>query len=190
MVGGDYVLDTSVAVYYWEHPYYPQYLVPTADIRIDALADDAPKPVVDGWDDHRLIRWDKVDRWFEEDEEVFVHPRSPYVRADAVRSARRVRVELDGVVLADASGCVIVFETGLPPRYYIDKTAVSWSMLTPSNTVSECPYKGTTTGYWNATINGETTPDIAWSYDFPTQALGPIAGLVAFYDDRASVKVE
>ena len=63
--------------------------------------------------------WAALDAWFEEDEQVFVHPRSPYVRIDALRSNRPVRVELEGVVLADSPSPVMVFETGLPTRYYL-----------------------------------------------------------------------
>lgn len=189
MRGDEWVLDSSTVTYYWEHPYYPQYLIPLADIRTEALPDGALKMVDESRPDHRRVAWKAVDRWFEEDEEVFVHPRSPYTRADAIRSSRTVRVDLDGVVLAEASDCVIVFETGLPPRYYLDKTAIDWSLLTPSQTVSECPYKGTTSGYWNAVVEGKATADIAWSYDFPTRALTPVAGLVAFYDEKVSITV-
>ena len=63
--------------------------------------------------------WTAMDAWFEEDDEVFVHPRNPYSRVDAVRSTRTVRVEIHGVVLAESSAPVMVFETGLPTRYYL-----------------------------------------------------------------------
>ncbi len=188
MLDGEWVVDSSTVTYYWEHPYYPQYLVPLTDIRTDLVPEKALR-IVDTHADERLVSWKMIDRWFEEDEEVFVHPRSPYVRADAVRANKRIQIEHNGAVLADASSCVIVFETGLPPRYYLDKTAIDWSLLSPSDTVSACPYKGTTTGYWDAVVNGESTPDIAWSYDFPTWALTPIAGLVAFYDEKLNVTI-
>ena len=81
----------------------------------------------------------------------------------------------------------MVFETGLPPRYYLDKTTIDWTLLTPSDTVSSCPYKGTTSEYWSANVGGIETPDIAWAYDFPTVAISPIAGLVAFYDERVQL---
>ena len=184
MVGGEWVLDSSTVTYYWEHPYYPQYLVSLDDVMVEAMPEKALKVVNGAGVDQRLVVWDKMDRWFEEDEEVFVHPRSPYVRADAVRSSRPIRLERDGAVLAEANGSVIVFETGLPPRYYLDKTAIDWSFLSPSDTVSECPYKGTTSQYWNAVVDGKTTADIAWGYDFPARALTPVAGLVAFYDEK------
>ncbi len=190
MSGDRWALDSSRVTYYWEHPYYPQYLVPMADIDLEVMPDEALK-VVDGTGaDQRLVAWGAIDRWFEEDEEVFVHPRSPYTRADAIRSSRRVRLDLDGVMIADASGCVIVFETGLPPRYYLEKTAIDWSLLTPSDTVSECPYKGTTSQYWNVVVDGKTSPDLAWGYNFPTQALAPIAGLVAFYDEKLHITLD
>ena len=60
------------------------------------------KSALDGLTDTVRLQWNALDRWFEEDEEVFVHPRSPYKRVDALRSTRAVRVELSGVVLAEA----------------------------------------------------------------------------------------
>ncbi len=98
---------------------------------------------------HIRFDWDALDAWFEEDEQVFVHPRNPYVRVDALRSSRRLRVEKDGVVLADSPAPVMVFETGLPTRCYVDRSAVDFSRLVPSQTVTACPYKGRTTGYWS-----------------------------------------
>ena len=189
MIGTEWVIDSTEVIYYWEHPYYPKYLVPLADIRADVLGADALSEVDATRPDHRLVSWQALDRWFEEGEEVFVHPRSPYSRADAIRSNRPVRVELNGAVLADAPSSIIVFETGLPPRYYLDKTTIDWNLLTPSDTVTRCPYKGTTSGYWNASVNGAETEDIAWSYDFPTVPITPIAGLVAFYDERVQLTV-
>ena len=190
MVGNEWALDSFLVTYYWEHPFYPQFVVPLSDIRTDVVPAAALQTVAGSAADERLVVWNMLDRWFEEDEEIFVHPRSPYVRVDAIRSSRRVRVEHAGVVLAEASSCVVVFETGLPPRYYLDKTAIDWSLLTSSETVSQCPYKGTTSGYWNASVDGETTADVAWGYDVPTTALGPIAGLVAFYDDRVTIVLD
>jgi uncharacterized protein (DUF427 family) len=83
-----------------------------------------------------------------------------------------------------------VFETGLPTRYYVDRSAVDFSQLEPSPTVSACPYKGRTTGYWSVRIGETEYPDLAWSYDFPTRQLLPIAGLVAFYDEHVDVFID
>jgi uncharacterized protein (DUF427 family) len=84
----------------------------------------------------------------------------------------------------------MVFETGLPPRYYVERTALHLEHLVPSDTVTACPYKGRTSDYWSLrTDDGRVIPDIAWSYSFPTLALAPIAGLVAFYDERVDITV-
>ncbi|MGI9613472.1 MAG: hypothetical protein ACR2QO_11215 [Acidimicrobiales bacterium] len=77
MISGRWVLDSSTVEYYWEHPYYPQYLVSLDDVVGEAIPTDALKTVDGARADQRLVEWDKIDHWFEEDEEVFVHPRSP-----------------------------------------------------------------------------------------------------------------
>jgi uncharacterized protein (DUF427 family) len=187
---GRWVVDTTDAVYVWEFPPYPQYYLPVADVDPALLTDPEIKPRLrrdPELPDHVRIRWDALDSWFEEDEEVFVHPRSPYARVDAVRSSRQVRIELEGVVLAESGAPVIVFETGLPPRYYLERTGLHLDHLEPSNTQTACPYKGRTTAYWSARIDGTLHQDVAWCYDFPTAPLLPIAGLVAFYDEKVDV---
>jgi uncharacterized protein (DUF427 family) len=131
-----------------------------------------------------------MDCWFEEDEQVFVHPRNPYVRVDALHSTRPVRVELDGVALAESSSAVLLFETGLPTRYYFHRLDINWAHLTPTETVTDCPYKGRTSGYWSARVGERAHPDIAWSYDFPTRQVLPIAGLIAFYNERVDIVVD
>ena len=170
------MLDTTAARYVWESPKYPQYYVPLEDVDEDVLVDEGharhrqhgnarriglraggqERPNA-GWvyDSGELagtvrLLWAAVDAWFEEDEQVFVHPRSPYTRVDALRSTRRVRVELEGVVLAESAATVMVFETGLPTRYYFDRTSVDYAHLVPTDTVTACPYKGVTSAYWSA----------------------------------------
>jgi uncharacterized protein (DUF427 family) len=82
---------------------------------------------------------------------------------------------------------VMVFETGLPTRYYFERTAINFEHLVPSDTVTECPYKGTTSGYWSARVGEDLHSDLAWAYDFPTRQLLPIAGLIAFYNERVDL---
>ena len=139
-----------------------------------------------------LVRfdWGALDSWFEEDEQVFVHPRNPYTRVDALRSRRHVLVERDGVRLAESDSAVMVFETGLPTRYYLDRTAVNFAALEPSDTVTACPYKGVTSAYWSVVAGDNRYPDLAWAYDFPTRQLLPITGLVAFYNERVDIVLD
>lgn len=218
-LGGRIVVDTISARYLWEWPYYPQYLIPMQDIdpafaveegdvhhlsrgtvaSVGLRVGDMHRPragrrYVESRIDELvgLVRfdWDALDAWFEEDEQVFVHPRNPYVRVDALRSSRLVRVEKLGVPLAESAATVMVFETGLPTRYYFDRSAVDFSHLVPTDTTTACPYKGRTTAYWSVKIAGETHLDLAWAYDFPTRQLLPIAGLVAFYSEKVDVSID
>jgi uncharacterized protein (DUF427 family) len=186
LLGGTVVFDTTNASYVWEWPHYPRYYIPLADVRPDTAAAYTETELAG------MVRfdWAALDAWFEEDEEIFVHPRDPYTRVDALRSTRRVRVELDGVVLADCSSPVMVFETGLPPRYYLNRTEIDFTHLEPSDTVTACPYKGRTSGYWSVRVNGTTYPDLAWTYDFPTRQLLPIAGLIAFYNEKVDTYLD
>ena len=149
----------------------------------------ASSPIA-GLADTVRFEFDDLDAWFEEDEQIFVHPRSPYSRVDALRSRRTVRVSLGGELLAESSSPVMVFETGLPARTYFDRADVRFERLVPSDTRTACPYKGRTTGYWSVFAGGEVHEDLAWSYDFPTAALLPIAGLVAFLDEKVDVAID
>jgi len=183
---GAIVIDTLSAFYVWEVPYYPAYYVPVEDVDPVLLGLESTQ-AFDGGPFAGLVHvaWDAVDAWFEEDEEVFGgHPRSPYVRVDAIRSSRHIRVELDGVVLAESASPVMLYETGLPTRHYIQRTDVFFAHLARIDTVTYCPYKGTTSDYWSAVVGGKEHRDIAWSYAYPNVAVAPIAGLVAFYDER------
>jgi uncharacterized protein (DUF427 family) len=186
MLGGATVLDTLSAFYVWEVPYYPAYYVPVEDVDPALIALESTQTFETGpFAGLVHVDWDAVDSWFEEDEEVFGgHPRSPYSRVDAIRSSRHIRVELDGVVLAESAAPVMLFETGLPTRHYIQRTDIFFSRLEHSGTVTYCPYKGTTSDYWSAVVGGRAHRDIAWSYAYPSVAVAAVAGLVAFYDER------
>ncbi|MEU4291016.1 DUF427 domain-containing protein [Kribbella sp. NPDC026596] len=200
------VLDTKDAIYLWEFPPYPQYYLPLADVADGVLTDTGEtKEFAHGvarvhtagrgkaWvyddgvaKDRVRFQWDALDSWFEEDEEVFVHPRNPYARCDAIRSTRHFQVAINGEVVADSESVVIVFETGLPPRYYFPRTSVNFEHLTPVDTVTACPYKGKTSAYWSAA----GVPDVAWSYDFPTAPLLPIANQVAFFNEHVDITID
>ena len=215
-LGGEKVVDTTRALYVWEWPYYPQYYIPLSDVRRDLLIPEGhtqqtgrgvtePQEVraggihrphaarlltsspIGGLTGTVRFDWAALDAWFEEDEQVFVHPRSPYVRVDALRSNRPVRVELEGVVLADSRSPVMVFETGLPTRYYLSRTDIDFGHLIPTDTVTACPYKGITSGYWSIRTGDTIHRDLAWSYDFPARQLLPIAGMVAFYNEKVDI---
>ena len=215
-LGGEIVLDTVSALYVWENSHYPQYYIPVGDIREGVLVaegntqatrrgevelhglriGDVSRPgaakllvesSVEGLNGTVHFDWDALDAWYEEDERVLVHPRDPYTRIDVLRSTRQIRIELGGVVLAQSSSPVILFETGLPPRYYLNRTEVDFRQLVPSDTVTACPYKGRTSAYWSQRAGEEPIRDVAWCYDFPTAQVAPIAGLTAFYNEKVDI---
>ena len=135
-----------------------------------------------------LIRfdWDAMDAWFEEDEQVFTHPRDPYTRVDILPSSRHVRVEVDGVTVAESTSPRLLFETGLPARYYLPKTHVPLDLLIPTETVSHCPYKGQAE-WWSVRLGEHVHDDLAWSYPTPLPESQKIAGLIAFYNEQVDV---
>ncbi|MCT9930876.1 DUF427 domain-containing protein [Planotetraspora sp. A-T 1434] len=214
-VNGRPVADTIRALLVWELPYYPTYYFPADDVDMESLkasgrkehspsrgdgelhdvagrpdaalvyGDDAPLEQIRG---HVRLDWESMDNWFEEDEEVTVHPRDPYRRVDILASSRHVRVEVDGVTVADSRSPRILFETGLRPRYYLPKTDVRLDLLHRSDTVTHCPYKGQAE-YWSVG-EGEGGKDLVWSYPAPLPESQKIAGLVAFYNEKVDLYVD
>jgi uncharacterized protein (DUF427 family) len=218
-LGGEAVADTTRPVLVWEVPYYPTYYFPAGDVRSELLEPDGGVDQSPSRGDGRtftvraggkeapgaatryedspieqlrdLIRfeWDAMDAWFEEDEEVFTHPRDPHTRVDILPSSRHVRVEVDGVTIAESGSPKLLFETGLPVRYYLPKTHVRMDLLTPTDTVSNCPYKGQAE-YWSVKVGEKVHDDLAWSYPTPLPESERIAGLISFYSDKVDLYVD
>jgi uncharacterized protein (DUF427 family) len=217
VLGGVVALDSTNVSLVWEHPYYPQYYVPVQDVAAslepvgrweDAPGDFGSAELYDvvsndvssrraAWTfpehadlaDHVRFEWDSLEAWFEEDEVVFVHPRSPYTRIDTLRSSRDVRVELDGVTLAHSTRPTLLFETGLPTRHYLPATDVRLDLLVPSQTETACPYKGEAS-YSSAEVNGVVHEDLVWSYRAPLRESAAIAGMLCFFDERVDLTVD
>jgi uncharacterized protein (DUF427 family) len=133
--------------------------------------------------DFLAFYWDRVDHWYEEDEEIFVHPRDPYKRVDVVASSRRVQVILGGETIADTRRARFLFETRLPTRYYIPPEDVRMDLLVPSDKATACPYKGKAR-YWSARIGERVFPDIVWSYPEPVAECPKIKGHLAFFNEQ------
>jgi uncharacterized protein (DUF427 family) len=218
VIDGRAVVDSRHSRFVWEIPYYPAWYFPVEDVdakliengetlrspsrgrgtRYDLVVGDRTIPnaawrhvdsPVDELRDLVRIEWDALDIWFEEDVEVFVHPRSPEVRVDALPSSRHVRILVDGEAVADTTRSTILYETGLPPRYYVPKTDVRMDLLTPTDLSTACPYKGWA-NYWNLTIGDQTHDNIVWGYRTPLPESEPIAGLVCFYNEKVDVEVD
>jgi len=135
-----------------------------------------------------LLDFDAFDAWYEEDEQVVAHPRDPFHRVDIRRSSRRVRIERDGVVLAESERPTFVFETRLPVRFYLPRDDIRVE-LSPTAKRTRCAYKGEAS-YWSFEANGERVDDLAWTYANPLPDCAALAGLVAFFDDLVDVTVD
>jgi uncharacterized protein (DUF427 family) len=217
-LGGEVVADTTRPVLVYEVPYYPAYYFPVEDVRTEWLEPDgidhspsrgdgrtfamtaggkrvagaavryADSPIEELRDLVKL-QWNAMDAWFEEDEEVFVHPRDPHTRVDILPSTRHVRVEIDGVTVAESVSPRLLFETGLPVRYYLPKTDVHMDLLTHTETETGCPYKGFAE-YWSVRGGDAVYVDYAWSYRTPLPESERVAGLIAFYNEKLDIYVD
>ena len=138
---------------------------------------------------HAALYWDRMDEWFVEDEQILGHPRDPYHRIDVYRTTRRVRVSVAGEQLAESVRAKVLYETSLPPRFYLPPEDVRMDLLEPSESRSRCAYKGSAS-YWHVRAGGELHEDLAWSYPDPDDDGRDVRDLVCFFDERCEVAVD
>jgi uncharacterized protein (DUF427 family) len=217
-LAGEVVADTKTPFLVWEWPRYPTYYFPLDDVRAELVpadrtehspsrgegqvyhvkvagadADGAalryPDSPIEPLRDLVRLDWNSMTEWFEEDEPVYVHPRDPYSRVDILASTRHVQVEIDGVTIADSRQPRILFETGLPPRYYVPLTDVRMDLLRPSDTQTRCPYKGIAS-YWSVDTGQAVHADIVWIYRTPLPESQKVAGLACFYNEKVDITLD
>ncbi len=210
-VGGEFVVDSKRPLLVWEHDKYPTYFFPREDVRMEWLEEAGQTSSRAFWDlrvngqlvkraayfypnqpeleGYITLQWHKVDHWFEEEEEVFVHARDPHKRVDVMPSSRHVRVEIDGVMVADTVRPSLLFETGLPTRYYIPAADVNMTYLTPTDSHTRCPYKGVAS-YWDISIGDRVHKDLVWSYPDPIPECPKIKDLLCFYNEKVDLYVD
>ena len=157
---------------------------------VDALW-NYPKPFIDCVDVMNLVAfyWDKVDAWFEEDEQVFIGPKDPYTRVDTRETSRRVEVMVNAVKIADSNKAVMLLETGQPHRYYIPQADVQMELLHDTGRTMQSTYKGLA-NYYNIEVNGETIELAAWSYVAPASEGNRIAGYICFAQGMVNMCVD
>jgi uncharacterized protein (DUF427 family) len=133
--------------------------------------------------------FNRMDRWMEEGEDIAIHPRDPYHRVDVISTDRHIKVSLDGELLAETERAVALFETGLPARWYIPRSDVV-AELEASDTVTRCPYKGTASYYSVAGVSDDAGKDLIWYYEDPLAEVGPIKGLLCFFNERVQIELD
>ena len=217
-LAGHLVADSRHPVLVWEGPHYPVYYLPAGDITAElvpagrtehspsrgeaeildvkvasATAPGAalryPESPLAELRDLVRLDWNSMSEWLEEDEPVYTHARDPHTRVDILASTRHVRVELDGVAVADSRQPRILFETGLPPRYYLPLTDLRMDLLRPSEASSHCPYKGTAS-YWSVDTGRAEHRDVVWMYRYTLPESQKIAGLACFYNEKVDLFID
>jgi uncharacterized protein (DUF427 family) len=176
--GGETVVDSDRVRLVYRTGSLPHYAFPADDVRLDG----EPEPAVDGY---VTVAWDAVDQWLEEEDEVVVHPRDPYHRIDVVNSSRGVVVRVSGAELANSTAFRILFETGLPPRYYLPREDVRMDALALSAVRTGCAYKG-----FPDHFDAGADEAVAWSYTEPRRDAELVRDRICFYQERDEVEVE
>lgn len=161
----------------------------------DTLAENAvwsyPEPLKNAppLSGYLAFDWKAMDAWFEEDEEIIGHPRDPYHRIDVRRSTRRVVVRVNGELVAETHRPMLLFETGLPTRYYIPRADVQNDRLVPSVRRTICPYKGHAS-YWSVRTKAGVVDNLIWCYEEPLAEATKITGYVCFPQEHSDVETE
>lgn len=161
----------------------------------DRVAEDAvwgyPEPLADAaWlAGHVALYWGSMDAWFDEDEEVRGHVRDPYHRVDVRDSSRRVRVLVDGEVVADTGRPKMLSETGLPSRFYIDPDDVRRDLLEPSATHTICAYKGVAS-YHALAVGDRRVADGAFFYPEPLEGALKVRDHLCFSGEGVEIEVD
>jgi len=222
LFGGEWIVDTKKAKLVWEKPLYPIYYFSADDVpeqHLQAVASTDANPDEEVFDVVAVaggkiasgaatkfkgnselaglvrITFSAMNAWFEEEEQIFGHPKDPYKRVDVLQSARHVRVEVNGVEVANTTKPRLLFETGFPVRTYIPKTDTRVDLLVPSTLTSHCPYKGIA-NYYSVRVPGQDgaesqlVENIVWWYRTPQLECAEIKGYVAFWDEKVDVWVD
>jgi uncharacterized protein (DUF427 family) len=145
-----------------------------------------PEPAAPGY---VRVPWAAVDAWFEEGRRLVHYPPNPYHRVDCRPTKRGLRVSAAGATLVDTVDTVIVFETALEPRLYVQPAHVRVDLLRRTDSSTYCNYKGYAT-YWAAALGDTVIEDVAWSYEDPPPECLPIKGFLSFDASRVDVIAE
>ena len=182
LAGDSVIVDSQRTVLVYVSGRLPRYAFPAEDVHVEA----EPEPEVEGY---VRVPWSRADRWLEEDDEIIVHPHDPYHRIEVLQSSRRIRVRISDELFADSTRPRILFETALPPRYYLPREDVRMDSLDPAELRTGCAYKGWAR-YWDAVTSTGRVPAACWSYPEPLREGELIEDLLCFFQERPEIEVE
>ncbi|EST35564.1 hypothetical protein N566_17640 [Streptomycetaceae bacterium MP113-05] len=135
------------------------------------------------------LYFDRMDAWFDEDEEIHGHLRDPFHRVDVRPTSRDVRVVADGTEIAATRHAMLLSETGLPNRYYVPLRDVRIEHFGPSATHTVCPYKGRAS-YHSLHVGETVLPDTAFWYPEPLQDAARVGEHLCFLGDGVETRVD
>jgi uncharacterized protein (DUF427 family) len=179
--GGETVIDSPRVKLLWETGAQPRYCFPLED----AAGEGEPVPGLEGW---VVVDFAAMETWHEEDGRVFGHVRDPYHRIDVLPTPRHVAISLDGELLAESTRALALFETALPPRWYLPRVDLK-AEIEESDKVTVCAYKGFAT-HWHVHVGDGIVRDLAWTYEDPLRDGEQVRGLVCFYNERVDVELD
>lgn len=182
-VDGRTVIDTERALLVHRPGHMLAYAFP-AEAVVDLPHEDAPE--APGF---VTVPWGAVDHWYEEGRQLVTYPPNPYHRVDLHPTTRRLTATVAGTTLVDTDDTLILFETALEPKLYVDPSHVRTDLLRRTETRSWCNYKGWAT-YWAAEIDGAVLEDVAWSYEDPLPESSRIAGFLSFDPAKVALAAE
>ena len=100
----------------------------------------------------------------------------------------RVRVMLNGQVVADTKRALVLQETTYKPVFYIPREDAQMALTERTTNSTHCPYKGDAS-YYSIKVGDRTAENAIWSYETPFPAMKEIEGHLAFYPNRVD-KIE
>lgn len=148
-----------------------------------------PAGVAPDFLEYEFLRFGAMQAWYEEDEALICHPRDPFTRVDVRASSRRISVYAGETAVAITDRPRLLFETGLPVRYYIPWDDIRSEVMTASPSESVCCYKGRAR-YWHIDTPAGRYPDAAWEYAEPLQDGERIRSCVCFYQTALSLYID
>jgi uncharacterized protein (DUF427 family) len=184
-LGGETVVDSRRVKLLWRHGRLPIFFFPEEEVQLEDV-ERHDNPALAG---HVHLPWRAVDQWFEEDEPAIVHPRDPYHRIDVLDTSRHVHVSVHGELLAETSRARVLFETSLPPRWYVPQQDVRMELLEPSDLETGCAYKGFAS-YWSVRAGGELERNLVWVYRDPRPEASRIRDLLCFFNERVDLELD
>ncbi|MDQ4041704.1 MAG: DUF427 domain-containing protein [Actinomycetota bacterium] len=139
--------------------------------------------------DHVACYWDPMDEWLQEDEQLIVHPRDPYHRVEVLDTSRQVKVSVAGEVVAESARVRVLYETTLPPRWYLPREDVRTEVLEPSDARTGCAYKGFAS-YFHVRIADTFEDDLVWTYPEPRVEAQRVEGYLCFFNERVDLEID